>query len=53
MKRKRGRPKGSTKKTRTDVTEGNPESTHSPVQEVQEEKQNTAEADLKGLTLNY
>lgn len=47
MKRKRGRPKGSTKKTRTDLTdltEGKADSTHSPEENVQREEEGNKEA---------
>ncbi|XP_028986133.1 zinc finger protein ZFAT-like isoform X2 [Betta splendens] len=37
VKRKRGRPKGSTKKTRIDVAEGETDSTHSQVVDVQKQ----------------
>ncbi|KAM6935127.1 zinc finger protein ZFAT isoform 3-T3 [Lycodopsis pacificus] len=43
VKRKRGRPKGSTKKTRTDLTEGKADSTQSNVQ--REEEGNKEEGD--------
>ncbi|XP_029308329.1 zinc finger protein ZFAT isoform X2 [Cottoperca gobio] len=39
VKRKRGRPKGSTKKTRTDLTEGKADSTNSPEDNVQREEE--------------
>lgn len=46
MKRKRGRPKGSTKKTRTDLTEGKADSTHPAEDNVQrEEERNKEEGD--------
>lgn len=46
VKRKRGRPKGSTKKTRTDLTEGKADSTRSPEDNVQrEEEANKEEGD--------
>ncbi|XP_074510287.1 zinc finger protein ZFAT isoform X2 [Sebastes fasciatus] len=47
VKRKRGRPKGSTKKTRTDLTdltEGKADSTHSPEENVQREEEGNKEA---------
>ncbi|KAM7420438.1 hypothetical protein PAMA_014927 [Pampus argenteus] len=48
VKRKRGRPKGSTKK-RTDWTEGKADSTHSPEDKVRrEEERNKEEADRQG-----
>ncbi|XP_041798409.1 zinc finger protein ZFAT-like isoform X2 [Chelmon rostratus] len=46
VKRKRGRPKGSTKKTRTDLTEGKADSTHPAEDNVQrEEERNKEEGD--------
>lgn len=38
MKRKRGRPKGSTKKIRTDLTDGKADSTHSAEDNVKSER---------------
>ncbi|XP_070767746.1 zinc finger protein ZFAT [Enoplosus armatus] len=43
VKRKRGRPKGSTKKTRTDLTQGKADSTHSPEDNVQREEEGKKE----------
>lgn len=52
VKRKRGRPKGSTKKTRTDVTEAKADSACSQVVKGQrEEEKNKEEVDLKGTLL--
>ena len=45
MKRKRGRPKGSTKKTRTNLTEGKADSAHSAQNNVQREKEKKEEGD--------
>lgn len=50
MKRKRGRPKGSTKKTRADVTEGKADSTNSQVVQ-REEERNKEGVDLQGRSL--
>lgn len=43
VKRKRGRPKGSKKKTCTDLTEGKADSTHSPEDNVQREEEGNKE----------
>lgn len=43
VKRKRGRPKGSTKKMRTDLTEGTAISSHSPENNSREEKRKKEE----------
>lgn len=43
MKRKRGRPKGSTKKTRTDLTEGKANSTRSTEDAVQRKEDGNKE----------
>lgn len=43
VKRKRGRPKGSTKKIRTDLTEGTAISSHSPENNSREEKRKKEE----------
>lgn len=45
VKRKRGRPKGSTKKARTDLTEGKADSTRSPEDHVQRKERNKEEGD--------
>lgn len=46
VKRKRGRPKGSTKKTRKDLTEGEADPTHSPEDTFQrQEERNKKEVD--------
>ncbi|XP_035528252.1 zinc finger protein ZFAT-like isoform X2 [Morone saxatilis] len=52
VKRKRGRPKGSTKKMRTDLTEGKAGSAHSPKDNVQrEEEGNKEEGDTQCSTI--
>lgn len=50
VKRKRGRPKGSTKKTCTDVTAGKADSTNSQVAQ-REEERNKEGVDLEGKTI--
>ncbi|KAM9352899.1 zinc finger protein ZFAT [Symphorus nematophorus] len=51
VKRKRGRPKGSTKKTRMNLTEGKADSTHSAENNVQREKEGKREEGHKQCSL--
>lgn len=50
VKRKRGRPKGSTKKVRTDLTEVQPDTTHSPRDDFEREEERNQDKDQQYIS---